>query len=291
MIYTISNDLLTVDISSTGAELMSIRDNSGTEYLWQGDKTYWGGRAYNLFPICGRLTEGKYVYDGKEYEMNLHGFLRKSELTPFAQSDASIGFRLVADDRTRAMYPFEFEYRIIYTLNEKRLSIAIEVKNSGGKPMYYALGGHHGFNVPFADDTFDDYYLEFCEVCEPKSIPMSDTCYTLRGENAYPLKDGKILPLRHSLFDNDAIILKDVAGTVRLKSQKHDKCVAVSYPETMKYLGLWHAPKTEAPYISIEPWTGVPAYDNEVDNLAEKRDMTVLQPGAADVLCWRIEIE
>ena len=75
MIYTIENDSIRVQISDVGAELQSIvgkKDN--TEYLWQGDAQYWSGRAYNLFPICGRLTDGKYTYQGKTYEMNLHGF-------------------------------------------------------------------------------------------------------------------------------------------------------------------------------------------------------------------------
>ena len=78
MIYTIENDSIRVQISDVGAELQSIvgkKDN--TEYLWQGDAQYWSGRAYNLFPICGRLTDGKYTYQGKTYEMNLHGFARK----------------------------------------------------------------------------------------------------------------------------------------------------------------------------------------------------------------------
>ena len=54
MVYTIENDKIQVQISDLGAELQSIvLKKDGTEYLMQGDKTYWGGRAYNLFPICG----------------------------------------------------------------------------------------------------------------------------------------------------------------------------------------------------------------------------------------------
>lgn len=75
MLYTIFNDFIEVTISDVGAELQSIRSKSdGTEYLWQGNPEFWAGRAYNLFPICGRLTEGRYTFEGKTYEMNLHGF-------------------------------------------------------------------------------------------------------------------------------------------------------------------------------------------------------------------------
>ena len=63
MIYYIENEYLRVGVSSLGAELMSIVKRDGEiEYLWQGDKKYWGGRAPNMFPICGRLFEGKYKY-------------------------------------------------------------------------------------------------------------------------------------------------------------------------------------------------------------------------------------
>ena len=93
MNYTISNDQIEVVISDVGAELMSVKSRKdGTEFLWQGDPTFWGGRAYNLFPICGRLADGKYTYEGETYEMNLHGFVRKSVLdaTPLAPAHAEL---------------------------------------------------------------------------------------------------------------------------------------------------------------------------------------------------------
>ena len=82
MIYTIENDVLRVDIENIGAELMSIYSKkTGTEYLWQGDKKYWGSRAPLLFPICGRLYKNEYTYKDKKYEMMLHGFARKMAFT------------------------------------------------------------------------------------------------------------------------------------------------------------------------------------------------------------------
>ncbi|MBR1677049.1 MAG: aldose 1-epimerase family protein, partial [Clostridia bacterium] len=63
MIYTIENDYLKVDVETLGAQLKSIFSKvEKTEYLWQGNPDYWAGRAYNLFPIVGRLFENKYTY-------------------------------------------------------------------------------------------------------------------------------------------------------------------------------------------------------------------------------------
>ena len=68
MIYTLENDSLKVQVNSHGGELWSIQTKDGAEYLWQGDETYWKDRALNLFPYIARLTEGKYMLDGKTYE-------------------------------------------------------------------------------------------------------------------------------------------------------------------------------------------------------------------------------
>lgn len=45
----IANDYLTIQVSDLGAELSSIKDENGREYLWQGDKRYWGRRSPILF--------------------------------------------------------------------------------------------------------------------------------------------------------------------------------------------------------------------------------------------------
>ena len=41
----LKNDLLTVIVSEKGAELQSIKDAEGKEYLWQADPKYWGRRS------------------------------------------------------------------------------------------------------------------------------------------------------------------------------------------------------------------------------------------------------
>lgn len=38
---TLSNDILSVTIAERGAEMQSIRDAQGHEYLWQADPKYW----------------------------------------------------------------------------------------------------------------------------------------------------------------------------------------------------------------------------------------------------------
>ena len=293
MNYTISNDQIEVTVSDVGAELMSIKSlKDGTEFLWQGDPAFWAGRAYNLFPICGRLAEGKYTFRGETYEMNLHGFVRKSILDATVLARDKIDFGLRSDERTKAMYPFDFEYHICYSLVGSTVKMEISVINHTDSTMPFALGGHPGFNVPLAGaGAFEDWRLEFCPECEPVHVVFSDACLTTEERKPFPLEDGKILRLRHDLFDHDAVVLAGTSHRVSLKSDLSPHSVTVEVPDAMKYLGIWHAPKKEAPYVCIEPWTSLPAYDGRVDDLETKDDMFELSPLASYELIWTITVE
>lgn len=52
MIVTIQNEYLTVDIEDLGAQLSSVRNHHGTEYLWQGDADIWPGGLPFSFLFC-----------------------------------------------------------------------------------------------------------------------------------------------------------------------------------------------------------------------------------------------
>ncbi|MBO5111154.1 MAG: aldose 1-epimerase family protein [Clostridia bacterium] len=279
MIYSIENEILSVSADTKGGELASVkRKDTGIEYLWQGDAAYWTGRAYNLFPICGRLTEGKYTYRGQTYEMGSHGFVRNSQMTLVEQTERSMTFRLTDSAETMAQYPFSFVFDVTYTLVENKLIHRFTVKNTGDDELLFTLGGHPGFNLPLGDDVpFEDWYLEFDAPCKPEYIVFSAACLC-DGYAPYALKDDCVMPLRHDLFDNDAIFLKDTAKGVTLKSDRSTHGVHVAYPD-MTHVGVWHKPKTDAPYVCIEPWYGVPSDDGVIDDFSTKRGMLRLLPG------------
>ena len=291
MLYTIENSKIKVTITDMGAEMTSlVLKKTGTEYLWQADPEYWTGHAYNLFPICGRLWDGKYTYQGKTYEMNLHGFARKTEYTVAEQKDDEITFRLTDSEVTYAQYPFHFELLLTQSLDGASVKTTFKVNNKDEKELIFAIGGHPGFNVPLAEgETFEDYTMSFSEKCEPRQLCMSETCYYLNDTKPFKVRCGKSFKLSHDLFDNDAVFLTDIAPAVTLKSGVSKHFVKVSYPG-MKYVGFWHKPKTEAPYVCIEPWISIPADDGKVDDLETKRDMLRLAPGAVYEQSFDIEI-
>lgn len=282
MNYTIENEYLKVEVADRGAEMQSlIGKKSGFEYLWQGDSTYWGNRATVLFPICGRLFEGKYTWKDKTYEMVLHGFAKLSTFTVVEHKTDEITFELRASEETRACYPFDFILRMTYTLDGATVRTGFYVENPSEEDLPFSVGGHPGFNVPFcAGETFEDYTLAFgCEKPAERML-CSAACLNTGRKERYPLRDGKYIDLRHDMFDDDAIFLTNMCKKVSLCSQKNDRSVTVHF-EDMVYLGLWHKPHTEAPYICIEPWHGFPAYDGKTDDFATKFEMMHLEKGAS----------
>lgn len=118
MKQTLTNDLLTVEIDSHGAELQSIKSNrTGHQYLWQGDKKFWGRRSPVLFPIVGSLWEGKFRMDGREWTMSQHGFARDCEFAPMENAPADeVWFTLESNEETLAKYPRRFSLSIGYRL-------------------------------------------------------------------------------------------------------------------------------------------------------------------------------
>ena len=84
---TLHNELLTVEVSDLGAELQSIKDDEGKEYLWQGDDRYWGRRSPILFPIVCGLWKGTYRTEGDTYQMGRHGFARDMNFRVLKKAD------------------------------------------------------------------------------------------------------------------------------------------------------------------------------------------------------------
>ena len=272
MIKKIENDYLSVEINELGAELFSIKSKkTNIEYLWQGDSKYWSGRSTVLFPICGRLFGGKYTYKNIEYEMPIHGIAKLFEFNTKVISDTEIEFILVSNEETKKYYPFDFEFIIRYSLKAMLLKTDFIVKNIGNNEMYFSYGGHPGFNVPFTtDEKFEDYYVEFTKNELSKHI-FSETCFCTEQTEKFSLSKKK-LQLSHDLFDNDALFFETESDKIKLKSSKLNNSIEILYKD-MTCLGLWHKPKSDAPYICIEPWHGIPSIDGVVDDLNRKQQM------------------
>ena len=290
MLTTIKNDKMAVSIDTLGAQLMSIKGADGTEYLWQGDQKYWERRAPNLFPYIARLTEGSYTYKGTRYSMPNHGFASTQEFTADVAAEDCAVFTLESNEKTLEMYPFQFIFRVIYALRDNSLDITYSVENTGNDTMYFGVGGHPGFCVPLeGGKEFSDYSLVFSSECVPDRLGFTESVFLSGHDEVYPLKDGVRLQLSHECFDDDAIILRNMTREVTLSSNDGGRGLTVTFPD-MPYLGIWHKPKTDAPYVCIEPWTSLPSRQDIVEEITAKSDLVSLPDGMSYENTWSVTI-
>ncbi len=290
MQITIKNNCLKLTVDTLGAQMMHLQNAAGLEYLWQGDEKYWKRRAPVLFPFIGRLTENRYRLGENIYPMGIHGFAASSEFAPVRTEEDILVLVLHSNAETLAQYPFPFTFEITYKLRENTIEISYCVQNHGQDRMPFAVGGHPGFRVPLEPGlTFEDYRLVFSQTCEPDRIGFTPSVYISGHDTRYPLQDNKIIPLHHNLFDEDAIILKNMSREITLCGEGAQHAITVCYPD-MPYLGIWHMPQTDAPYVCIEPWTSLPARQDVIEDLSCKSDMIQLSPGENYQNTWSITI-
>lgn len=287
MLISLENEHISLKVDTLGTEMISLTAGD-TEYLWQGDPAYWPDRAPTLFPFIGRLWDNRYCYRGKTYQMGIHGFAAQADFSPKEQGSDFVTLSLSSNIASLVVYPFDFTLDITYRLVEASVEITYTVRNESEDTMPFGIGGHPGFRVPVGEgEQFEDYCLEFSSPCRPDRVGFTPDVYLSGVDTSYPLEDDRRIRLQHDLFDEDAIILKNTCREITLKSSKH--FIRVAYPQ-MAYLGLWHWPKTDAPYVCIEPWTSLPARQDTVEDFACKSDLIHLLPGKTYENTWTITI-
>lgn len=267
---TIENDQLRVSIRPQGAELTSIfQIPTATEHLWQADPAVWGWHAPNLFPIVGGLLNDQLRVGGRTYPMKRHGFARQSLFTETESSDSHAVFSLRANDETRAVYPYDFEFQIIYELTDATVSVTYRVVNTGDTAMFFSVGAHPAFNVPFKPgEAYADYVLEF-EQDEVLVTHQLSGAGLFSGETRPVPTTNRQLALTGHLFDQDALVFKNLKSrrvTLKRKDQD-DRSVTVSFPD-FSHLGIWAKPG--APFVCIEPWLGYADAEGEPTAFEQK---------------------
>ena len=289
-LYELTNGEITIAVSNCGAELHSVQKD-GAEYLWQaGVPGLWKRHSPVLFPFVGRFTDGKYKLHGKEYPMTIHGFCQEAMFDMVSREENRLVFELTDTDETYAVYPFHFEFLVAYELRGSSIAITYRVQNFSEEVMYFGLGAHPGFKVPLEEGlAFEDYYLEFKDVCEPDRVIFSANALVDTPRPHYPLEGGKRIPLHHDLFDDDAVVLEHMGDEMRLASDRGTRSLTFRFPQ-MPYLGLWHTVKTEAPFLCVEPWVTLPSREGIVEDFACRSDLIRLPADEAYCNTWSISL-
>ncbi len=277
---TLKNEHLTVGINPFGAELSSIVDNSGREYMWQGDAAYWTGRAPILFPITGRLLSDSYVYNGERYYLQQHGFARKNAFTPVSADDTHAVFELASSEDTKRVYPFDFLLTADFKLDGKNVIVSNVIRNTGDGDMYFSVGAHPAFNIELGDR------VEFSENETFVTKLFGDNGLAI-GEKLFAENTNSITITPH-IFDGDALFFENIKSTAAtVVSEKDGALLKMSFDKS-PFVGLWAKPG--APYVCIEPWQGMFDTPNVTGKLEEKPYIMKLAAGEEFVFTYTVEI-
>ncbi len=285
--FTIESHLLRATIQPKGAELTSLfHKGHQLDYLWDADPAFWAKHSPVLFPVVGALKDETYLLGGKAYRLPRHGFARDSMFAVEQQEFDRISFLLKDSEATQSVYPYTFEFRIMYAVVEDSLAVSYKVTNNGKEPMYFSVGGHPAFKLPLVPGTsYADYFLRFDQVEQAGRWPIVSA--GLLATNDVPLlQDTDRLPLTKSLFAKDALVFKKLKSTrVSLLTDKFSRGLTVDFPG-FPFLGIWAA--KDADFICIEPWCGIADPIDTDQDFTRKEGINKLDAGATFTRTWSV---
>jgi galactose mutarotase-like enzyme len=279
---SITNSELIAEIKHSGAELCSLKNNSGVEFIWEGDSNFWGKHSPILFPIVGTLKNNSYSINKQEYKLPRHGFARDMEFKLIEKKDNRATFSLKSSEETLKIYPFDFELIIIYILEKKNLKIKFEVVNRSKTQMPFSIGAHPAFALA---GNFENYFLEFDQK-EPLEYYLLENDLVSNTTKKLEIKD-KIIALNYDLFANDALVFKSIKSKSLVILNNSKPIIKIKF-EDFPNLGIWT--KNNAPFICIEPWHGYSDTNKNSGNLFEKEGIQIIDSNEVFSANYSIEI-
>ncbi len=283
--HNLENDFLRVSVSDAGAELVSVIDKDrNTERIWTGDPAVWNRHAPILFPFVGKVMDGKYRIDGKEYSMKTqHGFARDLDFACIEETPGSVTHCLESSDWTRERYPYDFRLTVTHRLDGKQLYVTWTIENPGEERMYFSIGGHPGFLLP------EGVLKENCSIVFPGADLLR---YRNASKAGYALPEEKKL----SLTDSCTPYLEDIPDTWIFEDGQVSR-VGIRLPDGTPYvmlrcdhfpmLAVWANPK--GPFICLEPWFGRTDDEGFQGSIDQKKAIQCLQGKEKKEITYSIE--
>ena len=277
----LKNEQLSIIVSEKGAELQSIKDANGKEYLWQGDPQYWNRRSPILFPLVCSVNNDTYRVDGKEYHLPRHGFARDTDFTLIYQSERKVSFALESSEETKKVYPYDFMLSVSYVLDENKIGVIWHVHNTDTREIHFQIGGHPAFNVPDMKPGEDQQGRIRLDNTDPMDALHSylDGSHEMDEVPFIEAEDG-VMEFSNNTWRNDSIkIHKCQLHRAELLNKACKAEVTVEFRTPV--VAFWSPYGKQAPFVCIEPWYGIGdprGFDGE---FKDKPLMNHLQPGAS----------
>lgn len=279
----IGSDELRVSVTTAGAELVSLRDAGGLEYLWQAGPE-WRRHAPVLFPIIGRLPDDTLHHDGVSYPMGQHGFARDRSFELAGASGDEAVFRLRSDAATREVFPFDWTLLVAYAVTGSTLRITQTVENRGTGPLGASMGNHPAFALPLPGGT-GEHRIRFAEE-EPEGFRRAPGNLLAEPRFPSPLEDGALV-VDDAWFEEDAVIFDTPKRRVMTLEADGARSITVDAGD-FDVVGIWKP--VGAPFVCIEPWRSIPTPAGWDGDIVDKPGQFVLAPGEQRAFSYSIAL-
>ena len=259
--------MLKIKTVKKGAELVSVKAND-IEKMHDGEN-FWNRHSPVLFPIVGKLKDGKTIIEGNEYQMGQHGFARDMEFEEIGENS----YVLKSNEETKVKYPYDFELYISHNVQKNKVITKYKVVNKDSKTMYFGLGGHPAYACEY---TSGKYRLEFEDIEDRLEIyQLEDGLLKKNPEKLTKFFRENRIFLDKKTFEKDALIIKNInSSKIYLKTET--KTILAFEFKGFPYLGVWSKPG--ASFVCIEPWQN---HTDDVDasgNFEDKENILKLEP-------------
>ncbi|MGN0521155.1 MAG: aldose 1-epimerase family protein, partial [Eubacterium sp.] len=143
----------------------------------------------------------------------------------------------------------------------------------------FVIGGHPAFNRPLCEgESFEDYKVIFDKpILNPCLRPNHETGLINTDEKYNVMNGSDTLELDHNLFEEkDALIFESCEAKSATLIGKNGRGIKIEFQD-MNNLLIWSA-VGNAPFVALEPWTGISNCSDENEIFENKRGMTILAP-------------
>ena len=285
----INNDYLEIEINKLGAELKSLVSVNGISYLHDSNPAYWNKSSPILFPIIGKLKEGKTIIEDKEYIIPGHGFIKDQIFDVIEQTDNRVLLSSKYNDDTLLMYPYKYRFNVIYELNGTILKVTNIIENIDNKKIFFNLGAHPAFSTKLYDDAINEYRIVF-EREESFDSPLVQSDATLNfGEIARNYYKTKEISLSKDIFSIDTIIIPKVKSKKVWLLNEDNKGIMLEFSGFPTFC-IWSLFEKEAPFVCLEPWYGNNDHHDSKNIFLEKDNLIQLDVSKKFEISYLISI-
>lgn len=264
-----------------GASLQKLKLNGSTiiEDLSPLDyKTTYASSI--LFPFANRIKDGKYNFDGNDYQFPinvneennaLHGlvFDKTFKLIDSDLNEKNATIILEYDKKTASIgFPYSFSIQLIYHFTEDNMELEINIKNTDNKPFPFTLGWHPYFLSSNLSESNVQFDAAERMVLDKRNITI----------NSEKVDTSKGIAIQNNQFDDcwslntDEVVFNTPKYRLKFNATGNNN-----------FLQVYTPPKENT--IAIEQTTGVS------DSFNNKIGLSTLNANDSYTIQWSLNVE